>query len=109
MSGGVAQLAGASETVAGITQLGYLPYFVALVGVWKVLGGGVVLLPGLPLVKEWAYAGMLCGLTGASVSHAAVGNDARHVLVPLALAAVVAASWALRPPGRTLRGAAAAA
>jgi hypothetical protein len=29
-----------------------------LLGIWKLLGGVVILLPGFARVKEWAYAGM---------------------------------------------------
>ena len=32
------------------------------------LGGVAVLLPGLALPKEWAYAGMIFDLTGATVA-----------------------------------------
>jgi hypothetical protein len=41
-------------------------------------------------------------LTGATASYVAVGDDVRHIVVPLVLAALVVASWALRPPGRKL-------
>jgi len=41
--------------------------------------------------------------TGASASHVASGDDVRHILVPLVLAVLVVASWALRPEGRKLK------
>lgn len=37
-----------------VTHLGYPLYFLRIVGVWKVLGGIVLLLPGYPRLKEWA-------------------------------------------------------
>jgi len=102
LSGGIGQLLRWPQTVEGITQLGYPVYFLTILGVWKILGGITVLVPGFPLLKEWAYAGMIFDLTGASASHLAAGDDVRHILVPLVLAALVVASWALRPEGRRL-------
>jgi hypothetical protein len=46
---------------------------------------------------------MIFDLTGASASHISSGDDVRHILVPLVLAALVVGSWALRPEGRRLR------
>ena len=83
-----------------MTHLGYPDYFVLILGTWKVLGGITVLLPRTAMLKEWAYAGMLFDLTGASASHAAVGDPAGKIATPLVMLAIVAASWALRPESR---------
>ena len=40
-----------------VTHLCYPLYFVRIIGFWKVLGGIVLLVPGYPRLKEWAYAG----------------------------------------------------
>jgi uncharacterized membrane protein YphA (DoxX/SURF4 family) len=90
------------QMVAGMAHLGYPAYFMLILGVWKILGGVAILVPGLRLVKEWAYAGMMFDLTGASASHLASGDDLGHILTPLAIAVVVVASWALRPESRRL-------
>jgi uncharacterized membrane protein YphA (DoxX/SURF4 family) len=103
LSGGAGELLRAPQVVEGMTHLGYPVYFVVILGIWKLLGGVAILLPGFPLLKEWAYAGMIFDLTGASASHVASGDDVRHILVPLVLAALVVASWALRPEGRRLK------
>lgn len=102
VSGGAAQALGQHDTVAGVVRLGYPVYFITLLGVWKVLGGLAILAPRLPRLKEWAYAGAFFDLTGAGISSAACGIGARHVLVPLVLAGVAMASWALRPASRRL-------
>jgi uncharacterized membrane protein YphA (DoxX/SURF4 family) len=102
ISGGAAQAFGQHDTVAGVVRLGYPVYFVTLLGVWKVLGGLAIVAPRLPRLKEWAYAGAVFDLTGASISSAASGLAMRHVIVPLVLAALAFASWALRPPARRL-------
>ena len=73
LSGGVVDVLRSPQALEGMTHLGYPAYFMIILGIWKLLGGGVVLLPGLPLVKEWAYAGMIFDLTGASASHVALG------------------------------------
>lgn len=102
ISGGAAHLMRVPQVIEGIMQLGYPLYFIILLGVWKVLGGIAIVAPRFPLLKEWAYAGMIFELTGATVSQAFGGGDVRHVLVPLILAGVVVASWALRPDNRSL-------
>ena len=102
LSGGVAYVLRIPQVVEGVTHLGYPLHFVTVLGIWKVLGGAAVLLPGLPLIKEWAYAGMIFDLTGATAAHVASGDDVRHILTPLVLAGVVVASWALRPESRRL-------
>jgi hypothetical protein len=102
LSGGVADVLRQHDTAAGMVQLGYPLYVMTILGIWKLLGGATVLAPGLPRLKEWAYAGAVFDLTGAAASHLAVGDDVRHILTPLGFAAIALASWALRPAGRTL-------
>lgn len=102
IGGGVTDIARPPFMIEGMAKLGYPVYFLVILGVWKVLGGVVVLTPGLPTLKEWAYAGMIFDLTGASLSHAAVGKPAGEIIPPLVISAIVMASWALRPPGRRL-------
>lgn len=102
LSGGAAYLAHQKDTVEGMAQLGYPAYVVTLLGIWKVLGGIALLAPRFPRLKEWAYAGIFFDLIGATWSHVASGDDVRHAVVPLVLAAVLIASWALRPPSRVL-------
>ena len=102
LSSGVAHLLGVPQVVESMTHLGYPAHFVITIGIWKVLSGATVLLPGFALLKEWTYAFMIFDITGAAVAHAAAG-DVGLVLVQLVLAALVVASWALRPEGRKLR------
>ncbi|MEZ4236171.1 MAG: DoxX family protein [Myxococcota bacterium] len=101
---GVLNLAGAPHIVHDMAHLGYPAYFPRILGAWKVLAATAVLAPGTRRLKEWAYAGMIFDLTGAAASRVAVGDPAPLVLVPLAIAAVVILSWALRPEDRALLG-----
>jgi DoxX-like family len=108
VSGGLAYALAVPDVVEGVIQLGFPLYFVRLLGVWKVLGGLAILAPGFPRLKEWAYAGILFDLTGASVASAAmgasIGAEWWHVPAPLVVGAILAGSWALRPPSRRLPG-----
>jgi uncharacterized membrane protein YphA (DoxX/SURF4 family) len=101
MSGGVAQLARVPGVVDGFVRiLGYPPYFVTILGFWKVLGAIAILVPRFPRLKEWAYAGIFFDLTGAAASSAAVGGRGFHIIAPLIFATLAVASWALRPSSR---------
>ena len=104
LSGGAAYLFRADVPLRGMAELGYPAYFVTILGAWKVLGGLAILAPRLPLLKEWAYAGIAFDLTGAAFSHAAVGDPVVKVIVPLVLLAIAAVSWALRPASRKAVG-----
>jgi len=50
------------------TDLGYPQYFVAFIGVAKILGVVGILLPNLRRLKEWAYAGLFFDLFSATYS-----------------------------------------
>jgi hypothetical protein len=104
-SGGLAYAMQVPDVVQGVVALGFPVYFVVLLGVWKVLGSIAILVPGFPLIKEWAYAGIIFDLTGAASASIATGGEWWHVGAPLSIAVLVAASWALRPASRRLPGA----
>jgi uncharacterized membrane protein YphA (DoxX/SURF4 family) len=99
---GVMDVLRAPPVVQTVAALGYPAYLATILGVWKLLGAAAVVSPGLPRLKEWAYAGILFDLSGAAMSHAASGDPASKVAVPVVLLAVAAASWALRPASRRL-------
>lgn len=100
--GGVIGLMNGPEVVTSTQHLGYPSYFPQLLGFWKLAGALVVAAPGLPRLKEWAYAGFVFDLTAAAISHAAVGDSAADIIGPLAFLALVLASYALRPASRRL-------
>lgn len=86
-----------------VTGLGYPIYILAILGAWKIPGAIVLIVPGLLRLKEWAYAGIVFELSGAAASHALRGH-ASDMVAPAVIAGVALASWALRPPSRTLGG-----
>lgn len=102
VSTGIVQLMKMEEELAVITQLGYPVYFLTILGVWKMLGVITVLIPGFPLLKEWAYAGFFFAMTGAVVSHLAVGDDATTLFGPVLLLVLTGVSWYFRPADRKM-------
>jgi hypothetical protein len=103
-SGGLAYAMQVPDVVQGVVALGFPVHFVVLLGVWKVLGSIAILVPGFPLVKEWAYAGIMIELTGAASTSIASGGEWWHAAAPLSIAVLVAASWAMRSESRRLPG-----
>lgn len=87
-----------------IAKSGYPSHFFTFIGVWQALGGAVVLLPKLPRLKEWAYAGIAINLVAASHHHAMAGDGLIRIAIPLIGLSFAAGSWALRPPSRRLQG-----
>ena len=55
-------------------RLGYPPYLLLFLGTAKILGVAAVLAPGLPRIKEWAFAGLTFDVTGALYSHLSIGD-----------------------------------
>ena len=101
---GVANLLRVEHVGTDMARLGYPPYLMTVLGTWKVLGAFAIAAPGLSRAKEWAYAGMIFDLTGAAASRGAVADGLGAVLAPIAVAFIVVASWASRPPARMLQG-----
>lgn len=101
-AGGVMDLMQPPDFIEGMRHLGYPDYFATVLGAWKVLAAVAILAPGFPLLKEWAYAGIVFDLTGASASHAFSGDPASNVITPLVLLGITVASWWLRPDSRRL-------
>jgi len=74
-------------------HLGYPPYLLVFLGTAKILGVAAVLAPGIPRLKEWAFAGLTFDLTGALYSHLSVGDPA-SVWMPAAIGlALMAGSY----------------
>jgi hypothetical protein len=58
--GGTLSLMGGDQVVTTLQHLGYPAYF------GMILGSLVIAAPGLPRLKEWAYAGFVFDLTAAA-------------------------------------------
>ncbi|MFL9832615.1 DoxX family protein [Chryseobacterium terrae] len=102
LAGGIQQMlqiGGYNET---ITKLHYPLYVLSILGVWKILGVIAILIPKFPLLKEWAYAGFFFAMSGAAISHFAVGETFTEVVPALILLVVTVLSWYFRPSDRKL-------
>lgn len=96
------QLVQMEEETNMMVRLGYPLYLLTLLGLWKILGVITVLMPKLPLLKEWAYAGFFFAMSGAVISHMAVGDNPKTLFGPTLLIVLTAVSWYLRPADRKL-------
>ena len=97
---GYAYIAGNTQTVAGFTHVGYPQQLRILLGIAKPLGALALIVPGLPRLKEWAYAGFTFAWIAAFVAHH-LAKDGPEQFAPLVLLALLAISYATRPAGRT--------
>ncbi len=78
---------------AVFTHLGYPTYLLPFIGIAKILAAITVLVPGLPRLKEWAYAGLVFDLIGAFYSHLSVGDPPGNWLFPIIGLLLVAGSY----------------
>ena len=99
---GIVQIIQVDEEVKKMAALGYQPYFLTIIGVWKLLGVVAILLPGFVLLKEWAYAGFFFVMSGAIISHFVKGDPAIEFFGPSLLLVLTVVSWYFRPAGRKI-------
>ena len=76
LQSGIFAVIKSKEWIDLVTGLGYPEYLLIVLGTWKILGVVAILIPKYPLLKEWAYAGFFFAMTGALMSHLAVGDFA---------------------------------
>jgi hypothetical protein len=87
--------------VENFHHVGYPQQLRVLLGIAKLAGAIVLLLPRLPRLKEWAYAGFTFMWIAASVAHYLAG-DGPLFLLPLALIGSLAVSYLTRPATRRI-------
>ena len=103
LSSGLSQITHAKYMVDIIVPLGYPLYFMYIIGIWKILGVIVILIPRFTLFKEWAYAGFFFLMTGAFISHLASGDDSVKGLIgPFMQTVFIILSWHFRPADRKI-------
>jgi DoxX-like family len=102
-SSGLAQIIHAKQMIDLVIPLGYPLYFLSIIGVWKILGVITILSPGFKLAKEWAYAGFFFLMTGAVISHLAIGDfGVKAILGPAMQTIFIILSWYFRPANRKI-------
>ncbi|MGI9649789.1 DoxX family protein [Chryseobacterium sp. RLHN22] len=102
LAGGVQQMLQIGGYNEIITKLHYPLYLLTILGIWKILGVIAILIPKFPLLKEWAYAGFFFVMSGAAISHLAVGQNFAEAIPSLILLTVTVLSWYFRPSNRKL-------
>jgi len=94
-------LTGSPQVVAGFDHLGYPQHLRIVLGVAKPAAAVVLLLPGLRLLKEWAYAGVAFAWLMAFLAHWHAGDGIRSIM-PLVLLIFLIVSYLTRPASRRL-------
>jgi hypothetical protein len=95
-------LTGSEQVVSGFTKSGYPQHLRIVLGIAKPAAAIVLLLPGLALLKEWAYAGATFTWVMAFIAHYSTGEAVQVWGTPLALLAFLIVSYVTRPASRRL-------
>src|SRR5688572_31716184 len=96
--GGFTYVTNSPEAVENFRHVGYPQQLRVLLGIGKLAGAIVLLLPRLPTLKEWAYAGFTFMWIAATVAHHLVADG--KSLLPVALLGLLAVSYLTRPANR---------
>ena len=99
--GSLSYLTGSEQVVSGFAKAGYPQHLRIVLGIAKPLAAIVLLLPGLGLLKEWAYAGVTFALVMAIIS-GYLSGDGKSWMLALVVLVLVAVSYLTRPPSRRL-------
>ena len=97
-------LTGNEQVVSGFAKAGYPQHLRIVLGIVKPAAAIVLLVPGLPLLKEWAYAGATFAWVMAFISAYSGDEGAQIWVMPIVLLVLLGVSYATRPPSRRLAG-----
>jgi uncharacterized membrane protein YphA (DoxX/SURF4 family) len=96
---GFSYLTAAPQAVENFRHVGYPQQLRILLGIGKLAGAIVLLLPRLAALKEWAYAGFTFMWIAAVVAHHLAGDGAL-VLLPVVLLGALMVSYMTRSANR---------
>jgi hypothetical protein len=96
-------LTGSEQVVSGFAKAGYPQHLRIVLGIAKPAAAIVLLLPGVALLKEWAYAGVSFALIMAFISARASEEPAQIWVMPLILLLLLSVSYITRPQDRRLK------
>ena len=96
---GFAYLSGNPQAAQGFAHVGYPQQLRIILGIAKPLGAIALLVPGVAMLKEWAYAGFTFAWICAFFAHYLAG-DGRTAFSPLVLLVLLAVSYFTRPASR---------
>jgi hypothetical protein len=98
----ITYLSGSEEVVSGFAKAGYPQHLRIVLGVAKPVAAIVLLLPGIRVLKEWAYAGSTFALVMATISAYSSGEPVNIWILPIILLVLLCVSYFTRPPSRRL-------
>ncbi len=101
---GIMDLSHNAQMQSAMGSLGFPDYFPTIDGVAKLLAVAGILVPRLPMAREWAYAGLTFLTLGATWSHLARGQNPGPPLIVLLLA--ITSRWLLMRTNTDALGAA---
>jgi hypothetical protein len=96
---GYAYVSGSPQAVQGFAHVGYPQQLRVILGIAKALGAITLLVPGVPKLKEWAYAGFTFAWICAVFAHYLAGDGPKS-FAPLILLILLAISYVTRPADR---------
>ena len=99
LAGVLSYLMSTPHAIENFQHVGYPQQLRILLGIGKVAGVIVLLLPRLPTLKEWVYAGFTFMWIAATVAHY-LADDGALTLAPVALLGALAVSYVTRPVHR---------
>ena len=82
------------------THLGYPLYFINILGAFQLVCAVALLVPRLPIVKEWAYTGAFINYSSALTSHLLVRDPPVIWSSAFIMLVLLGVSWLLRPSHR---------
>ena len=94
-----AYLSGSPQAIQGFSHVGYPQQLRIILGIAKPLGAIVLLVPGFPVLKEWAYAGFAFAWVSAFIAHY-LAHDGGTAFMPLVLLLLLFVSYFTRPTTR---------
>jgi hypothetical protein len=100
--GSLSYLTGSEQVVEGFARAGYPQHLRIVLGLAKPAAAIVLLLPRLPLLKEWAYAGVTFAWVMACLSAYVSGEGPQVWTMPPILLAILAVSYVTRPLDRRI-------
>jgi hypothetical protein len=95
-------LTGNEQVVTGFAKAGYPQHLRIVLGIAKPTAAIVLLLPGIALLKEWAYAGVSFAWIMAFISASASREPVPLRMMPLMLLVLLLVSYVTRPADRRL-------
>lgn len=82
------------KAIEGFQHLGFPSYFRVELGIAKIIGAIVLVLPFVPsFVKNFTYAGFAIVFTSAIITHISMGDPTANAVAPLVFLIVLAASY----------------